>query len=217
MASLLAPDVGWCGGLRPYMPLDRRRLAVGRPHSGVTAGARRWAARAVCYDSRGVAPPWQCVAAMRRSPVDRVGAAGSTRQRKAQKMAADKTSAPALTPRESLGQRYLKRLRKVKAKAKAKADKAKAETNIKRQREAEANDLVKRQLAYKDEEADNADGDGLLRAHSADGADAQDGEVSEDYTPGPTVVGASEVQLPRTEIARLRACHLYTSPSPRDS
>ena len=113
---------------------------------------------------------------MRRSPVDRVGAAGSTRQRKAQKMAADKTSAPALTPRESLGQRYLKRLRKVKAKAKA--DKAKAETNIKRQREAEANDLVKRQLAYKDEEADNADGDGLLRAHSADGADAQDGEVS---------------------------------------
>ena len=107
MASLLALDVGWCGGLRPCMPLDRRRLAVGRPHLGVTAGARRWAARAVCYDSRGVAPPWQCVAAMRRSPVDRVGAAGSTRQRKAQKMAADKTSALALTPRETLGQRYL--------------------------------------------------------------------------------------------------------------
>ena len=41
-----------------------------RATRGVTVGARRWAARAVCYDSTGVAPPWQCVAAVRRSPVE---------------------------------------------------------------------------------------------------------------------------------------------------
>ena len=55
--------VRWATPLHAARPLP---LAVGGPRSEVTVDSRRWAARAGCYDNTGVAPPWQCVAAMRR-------------------------------------------------------------------------------------------------------------------------------------------------------
>ena len=60
------------GGALGFAPACRSTTAYGggSPSFGLAVSARRWAARAVCYDSTGVAPPWQCVAAMRRSPVE---------------------------------------------------------------------------------------------------------------------------------------------------
>jgi len=62
VASLLALDVRVVRWASPLRAARRLPLAVGRPRLGLAVGARRWAARAVCYGGTGVAPPWQCVA-----------------------------------------------------------------------------------------------------------------------------------------------------------
>ena len=58
-SSTRPPSSSWSA---PRSSCARRALDV------CSTCARR--ARAVCYDSTGVAPPWQCVAAMRRSPAE---------------------------------------------------------------------------------------------------------------------------------------------------